>query len=207
MAQSGFRLYGDCRSGNCYKVALLFGFLGHAYEWTETDVLRSETRTEQFLSMNPNGRVPLLQLPNGKYLAESNAMLLHLADGSPFLPENDYARALCYQWLFFEQYSHEPYIAVARFLLHFEHGIAIDEQRMEQLHTRGVEALEVMERVLSIQDYFAGDSYSIADIALFAYTHVAGDGGFDLSPYGAVAAWMGRVREQAGHFDMAALRP
>lgn len=203
MTASGYRLYGDRRSGNCYKVGLLMQFLGYEYEWIETSVLRAETRTEEFLSMNPNGRVPLLQLPDGRYLAESNAMLLHLSEGSRYLPRDDYARALCYQWLFFEQYSHEPYIAVARFLKHFDHGLAVSEKRMAMLHERGLQALDVMERELSARDFFAGDEYSIADIALYAYTHVASEGGFDLAVFRAIGDWMGRVRQQPGHFDMA----
>lgn len=197
-----YTVYGDRRSGNCYKVALLMHLLGMRHAWVETDVLRSETRTPEFLEMNPNGRVPLLRLPDGRYLAESNAMLLYLSEGSPFLPADPYQRALCFQWLFFEQYSHEPYIAVARFLLFFDHGQPVDPARIAMLHERGKQALDVMDRVLASQAYFAGCEFSIADIALFAYTHTAADGGFDLTPYRYVAAWMDRVRSRPGHFDL-----
>jgi len=197
-----YKLYGDHRSGNCYKAALLLKLTGREYEWVETDVLSAATRTPEFLTKNPNGKVPLLELPDGRYLAESNAMLLHLAKGTRYLPADPYEEALAYQWLFFEQYSHEPYIAVARFLLHFDHGMDVSEARMEMLHQRGNQALGVMETALAGQEFFAGPRYSVADIALYAYTHVAGEGGFVTAAFPRVSAWMDRIRAQPGHFDM-----
>lgn len=202
MTARRYRLYGDHRSGNCYKAALLLSLTGREYEWVETDVLRAETRTPEFLAMNPNGKVPLLQLPDGRCLAESNAMLIHLAKGTEYLPVDEYLEAVTYQWLFFEQYSHEPYIAVARFLMHFDHGMEVSEERLSMLHERGNQALGVMEQALGEQDFIAGPGYSIADIALYAYTHVAGEGGFDTGAYPAVSRWLGRVAEHPGHFDM-----
>jgi glutathione S-transferase len=197
-----YTLYGDRRSGNCYKVALLLGLTQKKYRWIETDVLKAETRRSAFLEMNPNGRVPLLSLPGGKKLAESNAILIYLANGTPYLPQDNYLRALVFQWLFFEQYSHEPYVAVARFLLHFDHGQEVDPDRIGMLHKQGQQALKVMEKTLSNQDFIAGVQFTIADIALYAYTHVAADGGFDTSVLPAVSDWLDRVRTQPGHFDM-----
>jgi len=197
-----YTIFGDHRSGNCYKVALMMHFSGNEYRWVETDVIKGQTRTEEFLSVNPNGKVPLLQLPDGSYLAESNAMLIYLAEETPFLPDDGLQRARVFQWLFFEQYSHEPYIAVARFLLHFDHGLPVDQERIATLHERGQQALGVMENVLTRQPYIAGDCYSIADIALYAYTHVASDGGFDLGHCQSVRNWLKRVKQQPGHFDM-----
>jgi glutathione S-transferase len=196
------RLFGDRRSGNCYKVALIMGLTGRRYEWVETDVVGGETRTPFFLSINPNGKVPLLQLQDGSYLAESNAMLIHLAEESPYLPIDGYARATVFQWLFFEQYSHEPYIAVARFLLNYAHGQEVDARHLAMLHDRGQQALGVMENVLAHRPFFAGDQFTIADMALYAYTHVAHEGGFDLEPLEAVRAWLSRVAGQPGHFDL-----
>ena len=188
-----FKLYGDSRSGNCYKAALILSLTGRTFEWIETDVMRRATRTPEFLAMNPNGRVPLLQLPDGQYLAESNAMLLYLSEGSQYLPGDAYERALVYQWLFFEQYSHEPFIAVARFIVKLA-GREIEEAaRLKILREKGHEALSVMETALVSHPFLAGDQFSVADIALFAYTHTAEDGGIDLSPWPAVRRWLGRV--------------
>lgn len=202
---TGYVLYGDHRSGNCYKAAWILEATGRAYSWRETDVIARETRTAGFLALNPNGRVPLLQLPDGRLLAESNAVLIHLAEGSPYLPADAYMRALVYQWLFFEQYSHEPYIAVARFLCHFDHGLPLDPARMRMLDERGHEALRVMDGELSTRPYMASDDFTIADMALYAYTHTAGDGGFDLAPYSNIVRWLERVAARPGHFSMADL--
>jgi glutathione S-transferase len=204
---SGHVLYGDRRSGNCYKVALALSQTGRRFEWRDVDVLSGETRSDQFLAMNPNGKVPLLVLPDGRCLAESNAMLLHLAEGTKLLPADPWQRALAYQWLFFEQYSHEPYIAVARFLCVFDHGQPVEEERLEFLRQRGHQALAVMETALQKGAWFAGPEFSVADIALYAYTHVAGDGGFDLGDYPATRSWLDRVSSRPGHFDMAELSP
>lgn len=202
MNNNRYTVYGDRRSGNCYKVALILSLTERDYDWVETDVIKAETRSPEFLAKNPNGKVPLLELPDGRLLAESNAMLLHLAEGSGFLPEDAWYRALVYQWLFFEQYSHEPYIAVARFLLHYDHGIEVSDERLAMLKERGEQALDVMDGVLTEQAFIAGPEFTIADIALYAYTHVAGDGGFDTSGWPSVSRWLDRVSSSPGHFDL-----
>jgi glutathione S-transferase len=202
---AGYTLLGDHRSGNCYKVALILELTGTAYQWQETDVLRGETRSAKFLAINPNGKVPLLQLPDGSWLAESNAMLIHLAEDTCYLPDDGLARARVFQWLFFEQYSHEPYVAVARFLLRFSQPQPPDQQRVQALQERGRQALGVMETVLARQPFIATDQYSIADIALYAYTHVAHEGGFDLQGFPSVRNWLARVAAHPGHFDIGEL--
>jgi glutathione S-transferase len=192
------KLYDYLESGNGYKVRLLLHQLGIPFERVELDILRGETRTPEFLRLNPNGRIPLLQLEDGRCLAESNAIQWYLAEGTRFLPDDRVGRAQALQWMFFEQYSHEPYIAVLRFWTHagwLEEKAAQVPERRE----RGLAALGVMERELERRDWFAGDRYSIADIALYAYTHVAGEGGFDLAAFPAVQRWLARVREQPGH--------
>lgn len=198
-----FKLYGDHRSGNCYKAAWILALTGTSFEWVETDIMKQTTRTPEFLAMNPNGRVPLLQLPDGHFLAESNAMLLHLAEGSPYLPTDAWQRALVYQWLFFEQYSHEPYIAVARFLVKFAGREAEDAGLLKTLRKKGAFALGVMEKALSSSLFLVGDRFTIADIALYAYTHTAEDGGVELSPWSAVRQWLQRVEAVPGFLPMA----
>ena len=198
-----FKLYGDHRSGNCYKAAWILALTGTSFEWVETDIMKQTTRTPEFLAMNPNGRVPLLQLPDGHFLAESNAMLLHLAEGSLFLPTDAWQRALVYQWLFFEQYSHEPAIAVARFLVKFAGREAEDAGLLKTLRKKGAFALGVMEKALSSSFFLVGDRFMIADIALYAYTHTAEDGGVELSPWSAVRQWLQRVEAVPGFLPMA----
>ncbi|MEE8496571.1 MAG: glutathione S-transferase family protein [Xanthomonadales bacterium] len=198
-----FKLYGDHRSGNCYKVALILSLTGRSFEWVERDVMKQSTRTPQFLAMNPNGKVPVLQLPEGQYMAESNAMLLYLAEGSSYLPTDAWERALVYQWLFFEQYSHEPYIAVARFLVKLAGREVEDAGRLKLLRKKGAGALRVMEKDLSSNLFLGGSRFSIADIALYAYTHTAEEGGIDLSPWNAVRQWLLRVESVAGFVPMA----
>ncbi len=191
-------VYGMKSSGNCYKVQLLLEQLGRPYRWVEVDSAAGETRTPQYLAMNPNGKVPLLEAGPGRYLAESNAILCYLAEGSPLLPQDAWQRAQVLQWLFFEQYSHEPYIAVARFICRW---LPADHPRradLPRLHERGAQALAVMEQQLARQPFIAGAEYGVADIALFAYTHAAADGGFDLSAYPQIQAWLQRVRAQPG---------
>ncbi|MFC1688420.1 glutathione S-transferase family protein [Pseudomonadota bacterium] len=199
------KLYGDRRSGNCYKPALLLTLLDRPFHWVDVDVMAAETRTREFLAMNPNGRVPLLQLADGRYLAESNAMLLHLAEGTEFLPDDAYQRALVYQWLFFEQYSHEPFIAVARFIVLYAGREKVEADRLVQLRQKGNEALQVTEEQLAKTPFLAGEEFTIADIALFAYTHVASDGGFDLEPCQNVRNWLTRVHEVPGFEGMGGL--
>lgn len=197
-----YRLYGDSRSGNCYKAAQMLRLVGKEFDWVETDILARATRTDEFLAMNPNGKVPVLLLPDGRVLSESNAMLLHLAEGTRWLPEDAYERALVYQWLFFEQYSHEPYIAVVRFIVSYAKSAGEQPERVEELRKKGYAALGVMEKILERRPFLAGDAFTIADIALYAYTHVADEGGFDLEHYPAVRGWLERVREQPGMVPM-----
>jgi glutathione S-transferase len=195
------RLYDFLESGNGFKVRLLLNQLGIACERVEVDILRGETRTPEFLRINPNGRIPVLMLEDGTCLAESNAILFHLAEGTELLPEARLARAQVLQWMFFEQYSHEPYIAVLRSWALFgtsrESAAAIPEKR-----ERGEAALSVMDGHLRERDFFVDDRYTIADIALFAYTHVAHEGGFDLTRHPAVMSWIDRVRERPGYISI-----
>lgn len=199
-----YTLYSMQSSGNCYKPRLLMHQLGLTFRLVEIDPGRGETRTPEFLALNPNGRVPLLVLPDGRRLSESNAMLLYLAEGTPYLPADRYQRALAHQWLFFEQYDHEPVIAVARSWLKI-YPDRIGKATAEQIadwQKRGNRALSVMETALEKSPWLAGDAYSVADIALYAYTHVAEDGGFDLSAYPAISAWLARVAAEPGHVAM-----
>ncbi len=199
-----YTLYSMQSSGNCYKPRLLMHQLGLPFRLVETDPSKGATRTPEFLALNPNGRVPLLVLPDGRILSESNAMLLYLAEGTRFLPADRFERALVHQWLFFEQYDHEPVIAVARSWLKIypdRIGKATPEQ-LADWHKRGNRALSVMEHALTQHDWLAGNTYSVADIALYAYTHVAGDGGFDLSAYPAISTWLKRVAAEPAHVGM-----
>ena len=196
------RLYDCLESGNGYKCRLLLALLGIPFERIEFDVMMGETRTPEFLEINPNGRIPVLEFDDGQRLSESGAILFYLAEGTPFLPDERLARAEVLQWMFFEQYSHEPYVAVARFWLHL---LEMTEERRKALpekHERGHAALGVMEGHLAEHDYFAAGRYTIADMALYAYTHVAHEGGFDLTGYPAIGAWLGRVAAQPGHIPI-----
>ena len=196
-------IYGMATSGNCYKVQLLLAQLGRAYRWVEINSAAGETRTPEFLARNPNGKVPLLELEPGKYLAESNAILCFLAEGSAFLPTDSWHRAQVLEWLFFEQYSHEPYVAVARFICRWlppDHARRAD---LPRLQARGHEALALMELQLAKTPFLAGQQYTVADIALYAYTHAAGDGGIELSAYPHLQEWLQRVAAQPGHVQMA----
>jgi len=197
-------IYGMIDSGNCYKPRLLMAKLGRPFRHVEVSSHDGGTRSEVFTAKNPNGMVPLLEFEDGRLLAESNAMLLHLGEGTRLLPQDAYARALAYQWLFFEQYSHEPYIAVRRALLTFPNRKKdATPERLQQTLDRGAKALGVMEKRLAQAAFFAGGEMSVADIALYAYTHVAEEGGFDLSAYPAVTAWISRVENDPGHVSMA----
>lgn len=196
------KVYGDIRSGNCYKVKLLLSLLGLRHGWEHVDVLKHESRTPAFLAKNPSGQIPLLEFGTGQYLPESNAILHYLADGSPLLPADRLTRAKVMQWMFFEQYNHEPFIAGARFIVQYLGRPATHEAKLQEKMEPGREALAVMERHLSSQPFFAGGRLTIADIALYAYTHVAHEGGFDLSPFPALRAWLERVRGQPGYLGM-----
>lgn len=194
------RVFGTRTSGNCHKVRIALDVLGLPCRWHEVDIMKGESRTPQFLAMNPRGQVPVLQIDDHTFLAESNAILCYLADGSHLWPGDRLARAQALQWMFFEQYSHEPYIAVARFIRRFLDRD--DDPRLPELMRRGHEALAVMERHLARHAFFAAGRFSIADIALFAYTHRADEGGFDLAPYPAVRDWLARCRAVPGVSDM-----
>ncbi|MEW5756481.1 MAG: glutathione S-transferase family protein [Pseudomonadota bacterium] len=199
---SEYKVYGMSASGNCYKVKLLLEQLGLPYRWQEIDTLKKETQTPQFLTLNPNGEVPTLEIAPGRYVPESNAILYYLAEGTPYWPADRYTRAQVLQWMFFEQYSHEPYVAVARFIRKFLPSDHVRRAELPRLHERGYKALKVMEQHLGKRDFFVGDGYSIADIALFAYTHVADEGGFELDRFPAINSWMGRIRSQPGFVAM-----
>lgn len=193
-----FTVYGMADSGNCYKVKLALEQLKLPYRWVEVSTTKGETRTKEFLARNPNGQVPTLELEDGEYLPESGAILAYLAEGTPLLPSERLERARVLQWMFFEQYSHEPYIAVSRHILH----LPADSPRrgeLESLAPKGHAALAVMEGHLADKPFFAGGRHSIADIALYAYTHVADEGGFDLQDYPAVRAWLARCAATPGH--------
>jgi glutathione S-transferase len=193
-------LYDYMVSGNGYKVRLVLGHLGLPYKLVECDILKGETRTPEFLSKNPNGRIPTLQLDDGTFLSESDAIIWYLADGTPLVPKDRLARAQTLQWMFFEQYSHEPYIAVARFWKHVLPTLTqLQEMRLPDIMKSGYAALDVMEKQLATVPFFVASTYGLADIALYAYTHVAEEGGFDLSPYPKINAWLERVASQRGH--------
>jgi len=197
-----YRVYGDRQSGNCYKIKLLMNHLDMAHEWIEIDILQGETKTDPFLSKNPNGKIPLLELPSGQYLSESNAILNYLAHGTSYLPDDPWQRAKILQWQFFEQYSHEPYIAVARFIAKY---LGLPQERRAEYEAKqegGHKALCVMEQQLSKSDFLVNGSLTIADISLYAYTHVADEGGFDLSEYPAVRAWLDRISTHPRHLNL-----
>jgi glutathione S-transferase len=196
------RLYDYSDSGNGYKARLALAQLAIPHQLIEVDIDKGETRTPEFLAMNPNGRIPLLALDNGAYLAESNAILCYLAEGSPLMPKDALDRALVLQWLFFEQYSHEPNVATSRYWLRHGHLTPAREPLFAQKRLAGYAALAVMDKHLAARDFFVADRYSIADIALFAYTHVADQGGFELGRFPSVTAWLDRVRAQPGHVPM-----
>jgi glutathione S-transferase len=198
-----FTLYSMQRSGNSYKVRLALSQLATAYRLVEIDILRGETRTPEFLAMNPSGHVPLLEIEPGRHLAESGAILWYLAGGTPLVPDDRLARGEMLQWMFFEQHSLEPYLGAAHFwLVLIKGGRDLQVHAMEEWMERGYQALRVMERHLQMHDFFAAGRYTIADIALYAYTHVANECGYDLTGFPYVRAWLKRVAEQPGHVSM-----
>jgi glutathione S-transferase len=192
-------LYDFLPSGNGYKVRLLLSQLGIPFKLIEKDILKGETRTPEFLAINPDGRIPTVRFDDGRILAQSNAIIFYFAEGTPFLPADRFERAEALQWMFFEQYSHEPYIAVARFWIHELHKRIEWAERLKEKWQKGYQALDVMERRLKDRQFLVGKSYSIADIALYAYTHVAEQGDFDLARYPAIRAWLDRVADQPRH--------
>lgn len=192
-------LYNSSVSGNCYKVRLLLAHLGLGYETVDVSVVDRSRRSELLGELNPALRVPTLVLDDGRPLAESNAILWYFGDGTRYVPADAYERAQVLQWMFFEQYSHEPYIAVMRFWLRYS---GTPERFAEQVPAKtagGYAALDAMERHLEGREFLVGTGYSIADMSLYAYTHVAYEGGFDLGPYAAIRAWLDRVAAQPGH--------
>jgi glutathione S-transferase len=193
-------LYNSTVSGNCWKVRQLFAHLGLEYDKREVSVIDRSNRGELLGELNPGLRVPTLVLDDGRSLAESNAIMFYFAEGTPYLPEDPFERAQVLQWQFFEQYSHEPYIAVARFWA-IARITPPDEEREAKLRG-GTAALRAMEAHLAGREFLVGEGYTIADIALYAYTHVAPEGGFDLEPYPAIRAWLARVAAQPGHIPI-----
>ncbi len=192
-------IYGDSISGNCLKVKWTADLLGVDYRWIETNVLTGETRTPHYLAMNPAGQVPLVRFDDGRTLAQSNAIILHFAEGSVLIPADPYQRARMFEWLFWEQYSHEPYVAVARF--HVRYLGKSPSQLEPRIVERGKGALELLDDALERRDFLVGDALGLADIALVAYTRVANEGGFDLDDYPAVQRWIAKVEQAANIRD------
>jgi glutathione S-transferase len=197
-------LYNNPVSGNCYKVRLLLAHLGVDYERREVSVVDRSNRKDLLGELNPALRVPTLVLDDGRPLAESNAILWYLGEPTPFVPDDLYERSQVLQWLFFEQYEHEPSIAVSRFLLAYSGKPELLEPRRDELQRAGHRALAAMERHLEGRDYLVGNRITIADISLYAYTHVADEGGFELDAYPSVQAWLGRVAATPGHVPITA---
>ncbi len=196
-------LYDNPDSGNCYKVRLLLAQLGIPCERRELSVTDRSNRRELLGDLNPALRVPTLVLDDGRALGESNAILWYLGEGTPYVPDDRFERAQVLQWQFFEQYDHEPNIAVARFWLHHRKE-QLDRAALAERRAAGYRALDAMERHLAGRAFLVGGRYTLADISLYAYTHVAGEGGFDLEKYPAIRAWLGRVASQKGHVPMKA---
>ncbi|MEM9510771.1 MAG: glutathione S-transferase family protein [Cyanobacteria bacterium P01_E01_bin.35] len=214
------KIYGDLQSGNCYKVNLVCALLDIEHDWIEVDILAGETKKPEFLEKNPNGKIPLLELSDGRYLSESNAIINFLAAGSELLPQNDFDLAKVQQWLigaptcgsslcvdagshlFFEQYSHEPYIAVARFIAKY---LGLPEERKVEYESKqagGYKALNIMEQQLKKSKYLTGNNLTTADISLYGYTHVAEEGGFDLTKYPAIQSWIDRITSEPKYVGM-----
>jgi glutathione S-transferase len=195
-----YQVHGVSASGNCHKVRLVLEQLGQPYVWHEVDMMNGATRTDEFKKLNPNGKVPVLVIDENTTLSESDAILCYLADGTPLMPDDRLERAQVLQWMFFEQYSHEPYVAVARFILQFQKNPG--DARLPEKIAGSYRALDVMERHLSTRTFLVGERYTVADIALYAYTHVANQANLDLSRYPAIRAWLERVRSQPRHVVM-----
>ncbi len=196
------KLYNFLPSGNCYKIRLLLTQLSIPFEKIEVDIIKGESRTPEFLAKNSNGRVPVLETKSGQFLAESNAIIFYLSQGTQFLPQEPFLRAQVLQWLFFEQYSHEPFIATSRFWITYLGKAEEYIEAIEQKRAPGYAALAVMEKHLQQYSYFVGEQYTIADIGLFAYTHVAHEGNFDLTGFPAIQAWIKRVESQPLHISI-----
>ncbi|GFZ94167.1 glutathione S-transferase family protein [Okeania sp. KiyG1] len=190
------KLYEFSTSGNCYKIRLLLTQLEIPFERIEIDITKGESRTPEFLQKNPNGKIPTLEIEPGKYLSESNAILFYLSEGTKFLPSDKWEKAQVMQWLFFEQYSHEPYIATSRYWISILGKAEEYQAEIKHKQPEGYAALNVMEKHLENNQFFVGNTYTIADICLFAYTHVAHEGGFNLNQFPAIQNWIERVKNQ-----------
>ena len=195
-------VYGDIKSGNCYKIALLFSQLNIEHRWQEVLVVNGETRTEEFLSLNPAGQIPVVVLDNEEVLTQSNAILNYFAQGTSLLPADALELARVQEWQFYEQYNHEPTIAVRRYIKKFLGLPAERQAEFDSKEEGGYKALAVMESHLAKHQYLVGNSYSVADISLYAYTHVAEEGDFDISRFPGIFDWLARVRNQPGHISM-----
>ncbi|MRX27197.1 glutathione S-transferase family protein [Kangiella sp. HZ709] len=196
------KVYGDMVSGNCYKVALTCALLELEHEWIAMDILKGDARSEEFIAKNPNAKTPTLELTSGETLWESNAIINYLAESSDLMPTDAWTKAKVQQWQFFEQYSHEPFIAVARFINKY---LGLPEDRKAEYESKqegGHKALAIMEQQLQQTPYLVGDQLTTADISLYAYTHVAHEGGFDLSSYPAINTWMERIQQQEKYIGM-----
>ncbi len=191
------KLYDYLPSGNSYKVRLLLSYLGVPYTHVPINIITGDSQTQAYKALNPAGQIPLLELSDGRRIAESNAILFFLAEGTPYWPSNVFDQAKALQWMFFEQYKHEPFIAVARYI----HRYAMErrEGELENLMPKGYAALDIMESHLADYLWFVGSGPTIADIALYAYTHVASEGGFDLTQYPNILAWLDRVSDHPRH--------
>jgi glutathione S-transferase len=198
------KVFGDHNSGNCFKVRLLLEQLAIPYTWIPVDILKGESRTPEFLAKFPNGQIPAVEFVDGRRLTESNAILNYFADGTPLLPEDRFERAQVLQWMFFEQYTHEPSVASARYIVRYLKRPPEHEKVLQKRIAEGLEAIAVMERHLTNNQYFVGSRYTIADIALYAYTHVAHEGLIDISPFSAVSRWIAAVKAQPRYVEMGA---
>ncbi len=196
------RLYDFLPSGNGYKIRLLLTQIGMPFERIEINILEGESRTPEFLNINPNGKIPVLEIEEGRYLAESNAILMYVSEGTEFLPYDRFLKAEVLQWLFFEQYSHEPFIATSRYWISILGKADEYFEALQEKQEGGYAALEIMENHLTGKNFFVGERYTVADIALFAYTHVADEGGFDLSRFTAIQAWIERIKAQPRHIGI-----
>ena len=197
-----YKLYDFLPSGNSYKIRLLLNLLEISYQRIDVNILNKETRTPEFLAKNPNGKIPVLEIAPEQYLAESNAILYYLSQGTEFFPQDKYLQAKVMQWLFFEQFSHEPNLATARYWISILKQPEQYTAQLEQKHRLGNMALQVMERHLSDRHFLVGEQYTIADIALYGYTHVAHEGGFDLNQYPLISAWLQRVAGHSRHISI-----
>lgn len=196
------KVYGDIQSGNCYKVKLLLSLLNIEHEWLHVSILDGGSQTNEFLQKNPNGKIPTVEFTDGRCLSESNAILSYFAEDTDFTSDDKFDRAKIAQWLFFEQYSHEPYIAVARFIQYYLNMPAERQAEYESLQVGGHKALALLNKQLATSAYLVGEQLSIADIALYAYTHVAHQGGFDLALYPQVTAWCQSIENSPRYIPM-----